>query len=83
MKTLLFVGGVTFVILALCFCFIGIKMFVKKNGEFKRHCASVDPITGDRTSCVCGKNNVFKDDCDSHHKYNPLEVNKELLEETR
>ena len=56
-------------------------MFLKKNGEFKRRCANVDPYTGDRSNCVCGKRNVLKDKCDSHHKYNPLEVNKELLEE--
>ena len=58
MKTLIVVLGATIVLLALSFCFIGIKMFVKKNGEFKRRCASVDPITGDRTSCVCGKSNA-------------------------
>ncbi len=56
-------------------------MFLKKNGEFKRRCANVDPYTGDRSNCVCGKQNVFKDKCDSHHKYSPLEVNRELLEE--
>ncbi len=83
MKTLLSVAVVTVILLALCFCFIGIKMFLQKNGQFKRSCASVDPITGDRTSCVCGKNNVFKDKCSSEHKYSPLEVNRELLEETR
>ncbi|MEE0894511.1 MAG: hypothetical protein U0M28_00965 [Bacteroidales bacterium] len=81
MKTLLLVLIVSIAILALSFCFIGIKMFLKKNGEFKSRCANVDPYTGDRSNCVCGKNNVFKDKCDSHHKYNPLEVNKELLEE--
>lgn len=81
MKTLLLVLLVSIAILALSFCFIGIKMFLKKNGEFKRRCANVDPYTGNRSNCVCGKNNVLKDKCDSHHKYNPLEVNKELLEE--
>lgn len=83
MKTVLIVLVTSVIVLALSFCFIGIKMFVKKNGEFKRHCASVDPMTGYRTSCVCGKRNVFEDECDSHKKYSPLEVNRELLEETR
>ncbi len=83
MKVLLLVLGVTVVALGLSFCFIGIKMFVKKNGEFKRRCANVDPMTGDRTNCVCGKGNVFTDKCSSDHKYSPLEVNRELLEETR
>jgi hypothetical protein len=81
MKTVLGVFAIAAIVLALSFCFIGIKMFLKKNGEFKRRCANVDPYTGDRSNCVCGKRNVLKDKCDSHHKYNPLEVNKELLEE--
>lgn len=81
MKTILLVFAVAAIVLALSFCGIGIKMFLKKNGEFKRRCANVDPYTGDRSNCVCGKQNVFKDNCDSHHKYSPLEVNRELLEE--
>ena len=34
MKTLLLVAVVTVILLALCFCFIGIKMFLQKNGQF-------------------------------------------------
>jgi hypothetical protein len=33
---------------------IAIKMFVQKNGEFKKSCSSVDPNTGQRLGCTCG-----------------------------
>jgi len=33
---------------------IAIKMFVKKEGEFKKSCSSVDPSTGTRFGCTCG-----------------------------
>jgi len=38
----------TAVVLALCFAAIAIKMFVKKDGKFERHCAN------SATGCVCG-----------------------------
>jgi hypothetical protein len=33
---------------------IAIKMFLKKGGEFKKSCSSVDPATGRRLGCTCG-----------------------------
>lgn len=78
MKMFLLVLIVTVVVVMLAFWGIGIKMIVKKNGEFKRHCSSVDPLTGDKHGCVCGK--TIMDDCDNK-RYSPLEVNRELLEE--
>ena len=78
MKVFLLVLVMTIVIVLLAFWGIGIKMIVKKNGEFKRHCSSVDPLTGDKHGCVCGK--TILDDCDTK-RYSPLEVNRELLEE--
>lgn len=65
------------IIVALCFAGLGIKMIFKKNGEFKRHCASVDPYTGQRSGCVCGK--TVSDTCDDSPEYHPLEVNEELM----
>ncbi len=41
-------------IMALIFALIGIKMFLKKGGEFKKQCSSVDPKTGQRLGCSCG-----------------------------
>ena len=40
-------------LLALAFAGIGIKMFVKKGGEFKKECSSVDPETGKKLGCSC------------------------------
>ncbi|MBO7201633.1 MAG: hypothetical protein J6V54_09615 [Bacteroidales bacterium] len=78
MKMFLLVLIVTVLIVLLSFWGIGIKMIIKKNGEFKRHCSSVDPLTGDKHGCVCGK--TIMDDCETK-RYSPLEVNRELLEE--
>lgn len=41
-------------IVALAIAAIAIKMFVKKDGEFKKSCSSVDPATGKRLGCTCG-----------------------------
>lgn len=45
---------ITVVLLAIAFAAIGIKMFLKKNGEFKKQCGSVNPKTGERIGCSCG-----------------------------
>lgn len=41
-------------IIGLSIAGIAIKMFVKKGGEFKKSCSSVDPNTGQRLGCTCG-----------------------------
>lgn len=33
---------------------IAIKLFVLKDGEFKKSCSSVDPNTGKAMACSCG-----------------------------
>lgn len=43
----------TVILLALAFVGIGIKMFLKKGGEFKKQCSMTDPITGKRYGCTC------------------------------
>lgn len=43
----------TIVIVGLAFAGIAIKMFVQKNGEFKKQCSSVD-AHGNRMGCGCG-----------------------------
>jgi hypothetical protein len=82
MENLLLIFAITAILLLLSFCFIGIKMFLKKGGEFKKQCSSVDPLTGERIGCSCGKKSVY-DECKSPKKYSPLEINKELLDETK
>jgi len=42
------------VILAIAFAGFAVKMFFKKDGEFKKSCSSVHPKTGERIGCVCG-----------------------------
>jgi len=41
-------------LLGLAIAGIAIKMFLKKGGEFKKQCSSVDPDTGERVGCSCG-----------------------------
>lgn len=41
-------------VFALAFVGIGIKMFLKKGGEFKKSCSTVNPKTGERLGCSCG-----------------------------
>lgn len=45
---------ITGVLLALAIAGIAIKMFVKKDGEFKKSCSTVDPDSGERVGCTCG-----------------------------
>ena len=51
MSTFLLILIPAFVIMAVVFVAIGIKMFVKKDGQFERKCAhSLDPDA----KCTCG-----------------------------
>ncbi|MDY0101542.1 MAG: hypothetical protein RBS07_01300 [Lentimicrobium sp.] len=45
----------TVLIVGLSIAGIAVKMFFKKGGEFKKSCGSVDPHTGQRIGCSCGK----------------------------
>jgi len=79
MEKVLYILLITFVVVAFSFAAIGIKVIVKKRGEFKRHCAGVDPYTGKGNGCICQQKHL----CDEKkkHPYQPLEVNEELLKE--
>ena len=44
----------TIAVIGFAFAAIGIKMFLKKNGEFKKQCSTVDTKTGQRIGCTCG-----------------------------
>ncbi|MDT8392661.1 MAG: hypothetical protein RQ761_02370 [Bacteroidales bacterium] len=46
---------ISIVLVGLAISGIAIKMFLKKGGEFKKQCSSVDPETGERFGCTCGK----------------------------
>ena len=66
-------------IVALLMAGLGVKMIVKKNGEFKRHCSSMDPYAGQGAGCVCAKAANAK--CKNAERYSPLEVNDNLMKE--
>ena len=51
--------------MALAFAGIAVKMFFKKDGEFKKSCSSVDPNTGKKIGCVCGDEGS---DCENKRK---------------
>jgi hypothetical protein len=46
---------ITILLIGLAVAGIAIKMFLKKDGEFQKVCGSVDPDTGQRMACTCGK----------------------------
>jgi hypothetical protein len=46
---------ISIVLVGLAISGIAIKMFLQKGGEFKKQCSSVDPDTGERFGCTCGK----------------------------
>lgn len=62
---------VTIVLLGIAIAGIAIKMFVKRGGEFQKSCGSVDPDTGQRTTCSCGKSS--DEMCKNKHKYQDVE----------
>lgn len=67
-----------FAVVALMMAGLGIKMLVKKHGQFKRPCSGTDPYTGEQKGCVCGR--AAGTAC-TDKKYSPLEVNSNLMEE--
>ena len=44
---------ITIVFMALAFLGFAVKMFFKKDGEFKKQCSTVDPHTGKNLGCSC------------------------------
>lgn len=66
------------VVVALMMAGLGIKMLVKKRGSFKRPCSSIDPYTGEKGGCVCGR--TANSSC-ADKRYSPLEVNDTLMDE--
>ncbi|MCH3924741.1 MAG: hypothetical protein LKE30_07480 [Bacteroidales bacterium] len=80
MTTFLLVFIVTAVVLALCLLGLAVKIILKKHGEFKRQCSSIDPYTGERMNCMCGKTNVLDSSCEQK-THTILEVDQTLLKE--
>lgn len=63
----------TIVILAIAFAGIAIKMFFKKDGEFKKQCSTLDPQTGKSLGCSCegapSDGSCRNDDEDEEHNH--------------
>ena len=59
------------VIMAIVFAGLAIKMFFKKDGEFKKQCSTIDPQNGRNLGCSCegapSDGSCRKDDDDEHH----------------
>jgi len=47
---------IAIIFMALAFAGFAVKMFFKKDGEFKKQCSTVDPKTGQPLGCSCGGN---------------------------
>ena len=81
MSVLLYTLLSALAVVALMMLGLCIKMICKKHGEFKRHCSSMDPYTGEGSGCVCGKATELR--CHKTERYSPMEVNDHLLEELK
>lgn len=42
------------VLLGLAFAGIAVRLFLLKDGQFRKSCSSVDPKTGQKLGCTCG-----------------------------
>jgi hypothetical protein len=45
---------ISIILVGLAFAGFAIKILFTKNGEFKKSCSSVDPVSGERYGCSCG-----------------------------
>ncbi len=61
----------TIILVGLAIALIAIKMFVKRNGEFKKSCSSINPYTGEKYGCTCGKSK--EETCKNMQKLEDLE----------
>lgn len=62
---------ITIVLLGVAIAGIAIKMFLKKDGEFQKSCGSIDPDTGQKSACSCGKSS--EEMCHNKHKSQEVE----------
>jgi hypothetical protein len=62
---------ISIIFVGIAIALIAIKMFVKKDGEFKKSCSSVDPDTGERFGCTCGKSKA--ESCENKHRHGDVE----------
>jgi len=70
---------ITIVLVGLAVAGIAIKMFFKKGAEFQKSCGSVDPSSGQRVACTCGKPEEERCENKDSHGHNPDEVEYEEI----
>lgn len=58
---------ITIVLVGIAIAGIAVKMFFKKGGEFQKSCGSVDPYSGQRVACTCGK--PEEERCENKHSH--------------
>lgn len=81
LKTTIVILLSALVVVLLCFAGLGIKILLKPRGEFKRHCSSIDPYTGEGGGCVCANAKSAACNKSNKHPYQPLDVNENLMKE--
>lgn len=66
---------IAFVLIAVAFLAIGIKMFFKKGGEFKKSCSTMD-AAGEAVGCVCaGEDETNCEYYEEHHGEENRQIN--------
>jgi len=59
------------IFLALAVAGIAIKLLIKKDGEFKKSCSSIDPKTGKAFGCSCGNEGKNTANCENFKQHHP------------
>lgn len=62
------------ILLALAVAGIAIKLIVKKDGEFKKTCSSIDAKTGKPLDCVCGGSEKDPARCENYIRHHGEET---------
>ncbi|MCF8296404.1 MAG: hypothetical protein K9J13_02570 [Saprospiraceae bacterium] len=65
---------IALVLIAFAFLALGIKMFFKKGGEFKKTCSTMD-ATGKKVGCVCaGEDETKCEYFEEHHGKESIQI---------
>ncbi len=65
---------ITLILIGAAVAAIAIKMFLKKNGEFKKYCATIEFENGEKIGCVCTSQK--HEDCKYYALHHPEEYTK-------
>ncbi|MEG1498331.1 MAG: hypothetical protein RRX93_03065 [Bacteroidales bacterium] len=66
---------VCIVLISLAVAGLSIKMFLKKHGEFSRHCAAIEFENGEKVGCArCTAEGQKHEDCPSYELHHGTQV---------